>query len=51
MKTTWTIDKVKKTTSEEDYVKITFKDYRGEYTVKLDNSRQFIEELDKEANF
>tara|TARA_R110000850_G_scaffold244858_1_gene369699 strand:+ start:310 stop:465 length:156 start_codon:yes stop_codon:yes gene_type:complete len=51
MKTTWKIDKVKKTTKEEDYVKIVFKDYRGEYTVKLDNPRQLLEELDKEANF
>ena len=51
MKTTWNIKKVQKTTSEEDYVQINFKDYRGEWTVKLDNPRHFLEELDKEANY
>lgn len=51
MKTTWKIKKVTKTASEEDYVQITFKDYRGEHTIKLDNPRHFLEQLDKESNY
>ncbi len=50
MKTTWTIKKVKKTNSDEDYTVVTFKDYLGEKVVKLDNPRHFLEDLDKSTN-
>jgi hypothetical protein len=39
MKTTWRIKNVKKTTKDEEFTEITFKDYRGEWTVKLDEPR------------
>ena len=51
MKTTWTIKTVKKTAKDEEYHSITFKDYRGEHTIKLDNGRQLVEDLDKEVNY
>ncbi len=50
MKTTWKIKKVQKTNSDEDYTIVTFKDYRGEHTVKLDNPRHFLQDLDKSTN-
>jgi hypothetical protein len=50
MKTTWKIKNVKKTNSDDEYTEITFKDYRGEWTVKLDTPRGFLEDLDKYAN-
>lgn len=51
MKTSWVAKNVKKTTSEDEYTKITFKDYRGEWTVKIDNIRHLVEDLDKLANY
>jgi hypothetical protein len=51
MKTTWKIETIKKTTSEDEYTQITFKDYRGQHIIKLDNPRHFIEDLDKFANY
>lgn len=51
MKTTWTIKTVRKTSNDEEYHTITFKDYRGEHTIKIDNARQLLEDLDKEANY
>ena len=51
MKTTWKIQTLKKTKTEEEYHIITFKDYRGEYTFKIDNARQLIEDLDKKVNY
>jgi hypothetical protein len=50
MRTTWKIEKVKKTNSDEDYTVVTFKDYLGTKTVKLDNPRHFLEDLDKTTN-
>ena len=50
MKTSWTIETVKKTKKDEEYTKITFKDYRGEYTVKIDMPRHLIHDLDTFAN-
>lgn len=50
MKTTWKIKNIKKTTSDEEYTQVTFKDYRGEWTIKLDNPRHFVQDLDKSAN-
>lgn len=50
MRTTWTIEKIKKTNSDEDYTVVTFKDYRGTHVVKLDNPRHFLEDLDKKTN-
>jgi hypothetical protein len=50
MKTTWNIRNVKKTNSEEEYIEIEFKDYRGKWIVKLDNARHFVQDLDKFAN-
>lgn len=50
MKTSWTIENVKKTTSEDEYTRITFKDYRGKHTIKLDNPRHLVMDLDKFAN-
>jgi len=51
MKTTWKIRNVKKTTKDDEYTEIIFKDYRGEWTVKLDNSRHLVQDLDKFANY
>ena len=51
MKTTWKIETVQKTNKDEEYTKITFKDYRGEYVVKLDVPRHLLEDLDKKANY
>lgn len=51
MKTTWKIQTIKKTNTEEEYHKITFKDYRGEHTIKLDNGRELLEDLDKAVNY
>jgi len=51
MKTQWIIENIKKTTKEEEYTKITFKDYRGEHIVKIDNPRHLIEDLDKAVNW
>jgi len=50
MKTTWKINNIRKTTSEDELTKITFKDYRGEWTIKLDNPRHLVQDLDKFAN-
>lgn len=50
MRTTWKIENIKKTTKDEEYTKITFKYYRGEWTVKLDSPRHFVQDLDKFAN-
>jgi hypothetical protein len=35
----------------EYFTKITFKDYRGECTVKLDEPRHLVQDLDKFANY
>ena len=51
MNTTWKIKNVKKTTNDDEYTVITFKDYRGEHIIKLDNPRHFLEDLDKFANY
>ena len=51
MKTTWKIRNVKKTTKDEEYTEITFKDYRGSYTVKIDHPRHLTGDLDKVANY
>lgn len=51
MKTTWIIENVKKTTKDEEYTKVTFKDYRGEYVVKIDNIRHLVQDADKFANY
>ena len=51
MKTTWSIKNIKKTTKDEEYTEITFKDYRGEWTVKLDDPRHLVQDLDKFANY
>lgn len=51
MKTKWDIERKEKTTKEDDYHEITFKDYRGEYTIKIDNLRHFIEDCDRKANW
>lgn len=51
MITTWIIKTMKKTTTDEEYHSITFKDYRGEHTIKIENARQLLEDLDKEANY
>ena len=51
MKTTWNIDTVKKTTKDDEYHVIKFKDYRGEHTIKIDNARELIEDLDKKVNY
>jgi hypothetical protein len=50
MKTTWKIENIKKTTSEDEYTRIEFKDYRGSHIVKLDNPRHLVQDLDKFAN-
>ena len=51
MKTTWNIKTVKKHDKEEERHEITFNDYRGEHTVKIDNARQLLEDLDKAVNY
>ena len=51
MKTTHKVETIKKTNKDDEYTKITFKDYRGEYVVKLDQPRQLLEDLDKEVNY
>jgi hypothetical protein len=51
MKTTWNIKTIVKTHSDDEYHEIRFKDYRGEHTIKIDNLRQLIEDLDKKANY
>ena len=51
MRTTWKIRTVQKTHSDEEYHVITFKDYRGEHTIKIDNARQLLEDLDKQTNY
>ncbi len=42
MKTTWKIEKVKKTNSDEDYTIVTFKDYLGTKVVKLDKNFAYV---------
>jgi len=51
MKTTWKIETKHKTKMDEEYHVITFKDYRGEHVIKIDNARHLIEDLDKHANY
>ena len=51
MKTTWTIKNVKKTKKDDEFTEIIFRDYRGEYTIKLDAPRHLVEDLDKLANY
>ena len=53
MKTGWKLENHKKTTKDEEVLHITFKDYRGEYTVRIPTQqvRQLIEDLDKKANY
>ena len=51
MVTTWKIETKKKTKLDEEFHKITFTDYRGSYTIKIDNARQLLEDLDKETNY
>ena len=51
MKTTWKIENIKKSNNFEEYTQVTFKDYRGEWTVKLDEPRHLVEDLDKFANY
>ena len=51
MKTTWDIKTKKKTNTDEETHEITFKDYRGEHTVKIENGRQLVEDLDKAVNW
>ena len=53
MKTTWTTRNYKKTTQEVEMTEITFKDYRGEYKIKMPTQqvRHLIEDLDNVANY
>lgn len=53
MKTTWTTRNYQKTTQEVEMTEITFKDYRGEYRIKMPTQqvRHLIEDLDKVANY
>ena len=51
MKTTWDIKNIKKTTKDEEYTEITFRDYRGSWTIKIDEPRHLVEDLDKVANY
>ena len=51
MRTTWEIKTTKKTKTDEETHIITFKDYRGEYTIKIENGRQLLEDLDKSVNY
>lgn len=51
MKTTWKIKTIKKNGGDDEYHTITFKDYRGEHTIKIDNARELIEDLDKQVNY
>ena len=50
IQTSWEIKNVKKSNSEDEFTEITFKDYRGEWTVKLENPRHLVQDLDKFAN-
>lgn len=50
IKTTWKIENKTKTNSEDEFTNVTFKDYRGEWTVKLENPRHLVQDLDKFAN-
>jgi hypothetical protein len=53
MKTTWSIRNYKKTNKEDEMTEITFKDYRGEYKIKMPTQqiRHLIESLDDVANY
>ena len=53
MKTSISIKTTKKTDIDEEIHHVTFKDYRGDYTIKIDNgtARQFIESLDTAVNY
>lgn len=51
MRTVWNIETVKKTNRDDEYHVITFKDYRGEHTLKIDNLRELVEDLDKAVNY
>lgn len=51
IKTTWNIKNVRKSNSEDEYTEITFKDYRGTWTVKIENPRHLVQDLDKFANY
>lgn len=53
MKTKWHIRNYQKTTEEVEMTEITFKDYRGEYKIKMPTQqiRHLIEDLDKIANY
>ena len=50
IKTTWKIQNIQKSNSEDEFTEITFKDYRGEWTIKLENPRHLVQDLDKFAN-
>jgi hypothetical protein len=51
MKTTWEIKTVQKVNKDEEYTVITFKDYRGSHTIKIDEPRHLVGDLDKAANY
>ncbi len=51
MNTTWKLENVKKTTTGEEYTKLTLKDYRGETTYKIDNIRHFVQDCDKYTGY
>jgi hypothetical protein len=53
MKTTFKIRNYKKTNKEDEMTEITFKDYRGDYIIKMPTQqiRHLIEELDNFANY
>lgn len=50
IETTWKIRNVQNTNSDAEFTEITFKDYRGEWTVKLESSQHLVQDLDKFAN-
>jgi hypothetical protein len=53
MKTTYKVRNYKKTNKEDEMTEITFKDYRGEYVIKMPTQqvRHLIEVLDNVANY
>lgn len=53
MKTTFKVERKQKTTTEDSYIELTLKDYRGERTYKIDelDQRHLIEVLDKNINW
>ena len=53
MKTTFKVERKTKTTSEDGYLELTLKDYKGERTFKIDegDDRLLIEMLDNNTNW